>query len=191
MIPRRSLAVIAIAAICFVALSAFKAYNSPLGQLILFLLTVPYLASIAASVVEPFRGWRAYGLRSLIPLAACAAAWYGSMPVGGMLQSHLFSNNLPRFQAIADGIKPEALPADGKSELIPISADDANHVHRVFAYRSIAGVIVVEFLTEHGFPAKHSGYVFSSSGSLPTDAKFHYRWPYADEVRPRWFRVSN
>ncbi len=191
MIPRRSLVVVIVAAVCFVALSAFKAHQSPLGQGILFLLTPVYVGCIVFSIIELFRGWRAYEFRTAIPFAACALAWYGSYPVGAFLQSRLFIHNLPRFQAIVDGIQPESLPTDGKTKAIDIGKTDQTQIQHVFAHRAADGSVVIEIATENGFPMKHSGYVYSSSGNFPGDPQFHYRWPYADEVRPKWFRVSN
>jgi hypothetical protein len=191
MIPKRSLFVVMMAAIYFVALSTFKAHQSPWGQAILFFLTPAYAVCFAMSVIEPLRGWRAYKLHAFIPIVACALAWYGSNPVGSFLQSWLFIQNLPHFQAIVDGVQPETLPADGEVKAIPISNVDQSSIQRIFAHQAAGGTVVVEFGTENGFPAKHSGYVYSSSGILPGDPKFRYRWPYAEEVRPKWFRVSN
>jgi len=180
-----------VAAVCFVALSVFKAHQSPLGQVALFLLTPAYLGCLVVSVIEPFRSWRTNKFLAFVPFAACILAWYGSFPVGSFLQSRLFIYNLPRFQAIVDGIQSESLPTNGTTKAIPISTADQNQVQHVFAHMAADGSLVVEIDTENGFPVKHSGYVYSSSGIFPGDPKFHYRWPYVDEIQPKWFRVSN
>ena len=191
MIPKRSLVVVIAATVCFVALSTFKAHRSLSGQAILFLLTPVYASCLVVSVIELFRGWRTYKLHAFIPLIACALAWYGSYPVGSLLRSWLFIHDLPRFQSIVDGVHQESLPVDGEIKVIPISKADQSRIQRVFAHQAAGGTLIVEFGTENGFPVKHSGYVYSSSGILPSDPQFHYRWPYTDEVQPKWFRVSD
>jgi hypothetical protein len=190
-IPKRSVVVILTAALCFVALSCFKAHQSPLGQGILLLLTPPFLICLVVGVTEPLRNWRIYRFRMLLPLAACVAAWYGAYPVGAFLQSRLFAINLPRFQAIVDSIQRESLPTDGTSQMVPVASADRRQVQHIFAQIAADGALIVEIDTENGFPTEHSGYVFSSSGVFPNDRRFRYRWPYAEEVRPHWFRVMN
>jgi hypothetical protein len=175
-IPLRSVIVILIATACFVALSLFKAHQSPLGQLITSLAIAPYGICIIVGATEPFRAWRTDGFRSFIPLAACIAAWYGSFPAGAYLRSRLFEHNLPRFEAIIADINKSPPPADGTPISVPIADSDKWKIIHLRAER-MNGALIVEFGTEHGFPVMHSGWVYSSSGVLPTDAQFHYRWP--------------
>ncbi|MDR3416331.1 MAG: hypothetical protein P4L83_09105 [Nevskia sp.] len=189
--PLRSKIVVATAAANFVVLSVFTAYKSPLLQAISLLLFLSYLCACTLSMIEPIRGWRVYRFRTFIPLAACLAAWYGSFWAGPLLLNWLFAHNLPRFQAIVDGIRPESLPSNGDLQAFPIDQADKSRVQHIFARKAADGALVVEIDTENGFPVKHAGYVFSSSGVFPSDRRFQYRWPYVDELRPKWFRVCN
>jgi hypothetical protein len=191
MIPRRSLLILALVPICFAGDMAFIAHQSPLTQGVSALLLLVYVSCVALSLAEPFRGWRSYRLRSLIPLAACAFAWFGREPAGSYLQAREFAEDLPRFQAIIGGIQAETLPPNGESRSVPISAADRGRILVVFAHRDPEAGLIVEFGTGHGFPVQHSGYIYAASGHLPGDKHFHYRWPYVDEVQPQWFRVSN
>jgi hypothetical protein len=71
----------------------------------------------------------------------------------------------------------------------PAAEHTARLAYAVFAQRKPNGSLFVEFLTEGGFPGKHSGYLYSSSDHLD-DSFIKSRWPIIWHLREHWFYVS-
>lgn len=181
----------AIATSWFVIASVFIAHKSGWLQLAAMLVSLPYMACFFYSVFEMFRGWRSHKTRALIPLAACVGAWFGAFTVGAFAQRQLFLLNLPKYQAIVSSVDVESLPLGEKAESLALNSEAQKLVYVANAERTQDGALLVELLTEGGFPVKHSGYVFSSSGNLPAESIIRKRWPHIREVQPKWFRVAD
>jgi hypothetical protein len=191
MIAKSHKAILLAAALWFLVASTFIAHMSGLLQLATMLASFPYIAAVIYSVVEAVRGWRTYKARALIPVSACVLAWFGSGAVGKFVQDQLFMHNLPRYQAIVSSVNVASLPVAAKAEPIELSSENQKLVYFALAERTQDGALLVELLTEGGFPVKHCGYVFSSSGALPSDAFIGKRWPYVRKVQSKWFRVAD
>jgi len=155
------------------------------------LMTIAYFICLPVSLYEVFRRWRVDRLRACFPLVTCVVAWYVAGYLEDFLQAQFFNSNLPRFQAIVSSIQLDSLPPGGELKAMAVSEADKRQIQHVFVRRGANDSIVVEIDTGNGFPVKHSGYVFSSSGAFPSDERFRYRWPYVEEIRQGWFRVSN
>jgi hypothetical protein len=78
-----------------------------------------------------------------------------------------------------------------KFDRIPQAETEARLVYRVFAEKDTNGVLMVEFDTESGFPVKHSGYLYSSSGTIEPGSQMDSRWTFRQEVKSRWFYISD
>jgi hypothetical protein len=80
--------------------------------------------------------------------------------------------------------------AVGSDRLLQAESE-ARLVYRVYAEKATNGILMVEFDTEAGFPVKHSGYLYSSSGQIESGSRMDSRWPIREEVRSGWFYVSD
>jgi hypothetical protein len=74
---------------------------------------------------------------------------------------------------------------------IPQAILKARMAYAVFAQKETNGVLTVEFLTETGFPVKHSGYLYCSSGTIAPGSAEDRHWPIIHEERPKWFSISD
>ena len=106
-----------------------------------------------------------------------------------VIRQVIFQRSLPRYESIIHQIESGAIPVSG--ELRHISQVEGNWAYAVLAQRGTNGVLTVEFLTGGGFPVKHCGYLYSSSGVIESGSLADARWPKKHEVRPSWFRISD
>jgi hypothetical protein len=74
---------------------------------------------------------------------------------------------------------------------VPLVGAERDLGYGVLAERDPNGVLTVELLTGGGFPVKHSGYLYTSSGSVRPGSFFDERWPFKTEMKAKWFRISD
>jgi len=83
------------------------------------------------------------------------------------------------------------IPVSTNLSPVPQAVPLAHLTYAVFAQKDTSGDLTVEFLTEGGFPVKHSGYLYISSGVVKPDSMEDEHWPFRHEERPRWFYISD
>jgi hypothetical protein len=165
----------------------FYAYKPGSLQLASMLVSLAFLFAFPFNIRAAFVDWRAYRWIALVPLLACILAVPAASGLGGAIGACLFSKNLPRYSAI---VARQDVQAVGEKKIfIPLSDAEKELTYAVFAQRTPAGTLIVEIATEGGFPVKHAGYLFSSSGEIPKTPELSYRWPYQERLNPHWFRV--
>jgi hypothetical protein len=168
---------------------AFSGWQSLVTQLLSFLLSIGLLVFCAVSFVRIFTRWKRESWRSAIPFLVCVVAVFAAEVGGNSLRSFLFMRALPRYESVIREIETGTFPVKN-GETVAIPRKEETGAYAIFAYRT-NGVLAVEFLTGGGFPVKHSGYLYSSSGVVERGSIAQRRWPRRTKVRPLWFRISD
>ena len=179
------------AAFAFVAITAFAVHRTPLSQLISLPILLGFLLLVCVSFARVFTRWRARRWRALIPLGACAAAIIAIMVVGRLVSRTLFAWALPSYEHVIGDIQSGRIAVSDKFIRIPEAESSARLTYAVFAQRQPNGSLFVEFLTERGFPVKHSGYLYASSDHIDDAAFIRSRWPITSHMREHWFYISD
>ena len=183
--------VIVIAVIWCVGSVAFFTRRTPLLQLLSVPLFLCFVSGIVASFVCIVSEWRQRRWRSMIPLSACVVAFFLSGMLVRTARHFVFVWALPSYEAVVHQMESGSILVSTKFDNIPRAESEARLVYRVFAQRDTNGVLMVEFDTESGFPVKHSGYLYSSSGVIQPGSRMDSRWPIRQELRSRWFYISD
>ena len=133
-------------------------------------------------------------LRAFIPALICFIGLLASVFIGSRLGDAIkdwrFQKNLPRYNAVIRLIEKGELKPDPQSPLIKLPVEYADLAWAVAA-KTNDNRVVVEFMTESGFPVKHSGYLFVSSGDIASDTNLFRRWPYRSQISANWFQISD
>lgn len=171
----------------FLTLVAFVARPTPKKQLCSMLLTLIFLSLCLSNVIHVFRYWRKKQGASLIPLGLCALFMFLAPRTGFAIKRFLFQRSLPHYEAVIRQMKEGSIPvSDQYNRIYQVENDLAC---AIFAQRETNGVLSVFFMTGSGFPFKHSGYLYCSSGNLQ-NSDLAARWPGSQEIRPFWFEIS-
>jgi hypothetical protein len=142
----------------------------------------------ATSFILIFTRWRQERWRTLIPVASCALAVIVAPVVGRLIGQLMFHRSLPHYEAIIRQIESGNIPVTAELRRIPQA--EGSLAYAVLAQRT-NDVLSVEFLTGAGFPVKHSGYLYCSSGTVEKGSFIDSRWPKRREVRRFWYRISD
>jgi hypothetical protein len=134
--------------------------------------------------------------RAFVPALICIIGlltnFYIGVHVGGAIKSWRFHKNLPRYTEVIDLIeKGEIKNSSTNSYTIELPPQFSDLAQRTWLRTNSEGVIFVEFLTELGFPVKHSGYLYISAGKIESDPDTLQRWPYYSEINSNWFCISD
>lgn len=179
-------------AVCLVWLaldSGFALHQSPATQLLGMASSLVALGVGLIALVRMVTGWPRDGWRVLVPPVICATAVIASMVTGPALQRAAFHRSLPAFEAVIRQMESGPIPVT--TELRRIPQAESSLVPAVLARRTTNGVLIVEFLTGFGFPAKHSGYLYCSSTNRDLRSDPDHRWARFRQWEPHWFRISD
>jgi hypothetical protein len=183
--------IIAIVLVWVCVASAFAAYTSPQLQLVFAVATLTFLGAILASVFALVRDWRLLGWWAALPLVICLLAMPASRFLGSGIHAVLFNSHVPQYRKLVDRIDKEELLDRTGSTIVVLKPEEKQLAYFVLAERRSDKELLVELATERGFPVKHRGYVFSSTGAFVTDSEIGRRWPYVRRIGDQWFRVSD
>jgi hypothetical protein len=189
--PRVDKISIWLAALSFVVITGFAAHRTPLTQLISMPIMLLFFVLVCASFGRIFTRWRARRWLALVPFAACVAAILAMMIVGRLLHHALFAWALPSYERIVHDIESGQIAVSQPGRSIPEAVGRARLTYAVIASRAPNGSLSVEFLTESGFPVKHSGYLYSASDRIDDDPFIQSRWPICSRMREHWFYISD
>lgn len=167
---------------------AFAARPSGLKQLLLLPLTLAFFVLGIISLFRALDRWPKERWRAVIPAIACVLAFVLALTFRGVMRTVLFDRSLPGYQHVIRQIESGSIPVSSKLQQLPQA--ESPWAYGVLAQRT-NGVLYVEFLTGGGFPVKHSGYLYSSSGAIEEGSVVDSRWPKRRKVRPLWFAVSD
>lgn len=178
-----------VAGLWFAVFIAFAARPSPVTQLLSMLLDLGLLVFGFISFIRLFTHWRRERWRVVIPFATCVLAVALAPEVGATIRRVAFQHSLPHYESIIRQMESGTIPVT--QELRRIEQAEGGSAYSVLAQRSTNGVLTVEFLTGGGFPVKHSGYLYCSSGFIEPGSAADSRWRKKREVRPLWYRISD
>jgi hypothetical protein len=151
-----------------------------------------FLAALVFSLVCIVTEWRQRRWRSLIPLALWVIALFASGVLIRGVDRLLFLWSFPSYQRIVQEIEEGKVPVYPEVDNSLLEPENkARFAYLVFAEKDTEGILTVEFITESGFPAKHSGYLYVSSGNIEPGSRMDSRWPIREKVKDNWFWVSN
>ena len=168
---------------------AITAHRTDLGVLLGLLLSLIWFSVSIFSAVLVFIDWRERRWRALLPLAACVFTMVIFGPLARLITPVVFAWSLPSYEAIVRQVESGAIPVSTEFSEIPQAQRQARLAQSVDAQKDADGVVRVIFWTESGFPALHSGYLYSSSGE--PGAGMGAGWSIRETVRSNWFSISN
>jgi hypothetical protein len=150
-----------------------------------------FLLALMLSLLFAWTKRKQLRLLALAPLLLCLGSCVATTAVGRGARRAQFERDFPRYVALVERIQADNMLASGKVVSVPLSEADRELVYSLLAERNTNGVLSIELLTGGGFPVKHSGYLYTSSGAIQPGSFFDSRWPFKTEVKPKWFRISD
>jgi hypothetical protein len=175
---------------CVGSLALFTRRTSLL-QLLSLPLALLFFSAVVASVVRVFTNWRQRRWHSLVSIGMCVSALLLSFVLVRAASHLVFVWALPSYEAVIGQMQSGTISVPTGFTGIAAGPAKARFVYAIFAEKGTNGVLMVEFDTESGFPVKHSGYLYSSSGKIEPGSRMNSRWPIRRELRSNWFYVSN
>ena len=183
--------VIIVAVIWLICATVFFSHRTLISQLLTLPVFPCFLVAGVISIVCIFREWRQRRWLSLVPFASCVLAFEISGAVSHRIRHAIFIESLPSYEAVVRQMESGSIPVSTNLSPVPQAVPLAHLAYAVLAQKDTSGDLTVEFLTEGGFPVKHSGYLYISSGVVKQDSMEDERWPFRHEERPRWFYISD
>jgi hypothetical protein len=178
-----------IAILWFIARAVFAARPSVEAQTVLMILTFGFFFVGIISFVRALTQWRKGRFRAVAPLAGCILIVAVAPMAASAVRRSVFHQSLARYESVIRRIESGEIQLT--NQLRNISPSESGLSHSVLAQREANGVFTVEFLSGSGFPVKHSGVLYCSSGFIEPGSVTASRWPKKVEMKPRWFRVSD
>jgi hypothetical protein len=178
----------------FVATIFFCEHRTPNRQLLsmaisgflLILLLVSFVAGLGLCFREKFRAF--------VPAAICViglpASFFVARYLGNSIENWRFKTNLPRYVEVVQLVEKGEIKTSSSLSRIELPSQDADLAQITLAKTNSEGA-VIEFVTGLGFPVKHSGYLYISSGKIENDADSIRQWPYRSQINTNWFSVED
>lgn len=183
--------VIIVAVIWLIGATAFFSHRTLISQLLTLPIFPCFLVAVIISIVCIFREWRQRRWLSLLPFASCVLAVVISDAVSHRIRHAIFIQSLPSYEAVVQQMESGSILVPAKLNPVPQAVPLAHLAYAVLAEKGTNGALTVEFFTEGGFPVKHSGYLYISSGVIEPGSTEDKRWPIRHEERSRWFYISD
>jgi hypothetical protein len=153
------------------------------------------LVAIVLSFVWIFMDWSRVRWRSALPFLICVLSLIGSFELALRIREQIFEWSLPSYEAIVQQMQSGKIlvPTNKlpRSVSIPDTLPQPRLAQSIGACRDTNGVLMVEIMTEGGFPVSHSGYLFSSSGWIAPGSEADGFYRARRQVRPQWFYVTH
>jgi hypothetical protein len=184
--------VIAASVIWFIIFTVYAIHRrSIVLQLLGLPVSLGFFAAFITGFVCVFTEWRQRRWFSMLPLTVCVLSIVISGKVVRMIREVIFTQSLPSCEAVVHQMESGSISVSPTLSRIPQAESEASLAYAVLAQRDTNGVLTVEFLTEAGFPVKHSGYLYTSSGTIASGSLEDSRWPIKHKERPQWFYISD
>ena len=178
----------------FVLGTAYYSHRWLLLQFVLMPVALGMVAAIVRSFVLVFLDWRHVGWRSMLPFLICVLSIISSFELALRIREKIFEWSLPSYEAVVQQMQSGKIlvPTNSLPRSIPLpdTLPQPRLSHSVTACRDTNGVLMVVITTEGGFPVSHSGYLFSSSGSISPGSAPDEFYRGRRQVRPQWFYVT-
>jgi hypothetical protein len=101
------------------------------------------------------------------------------------------TRKLPFFQKVISGLHAPETALSGSSIKVPVPEEGRDMAYSIVAERTTGGHLAVLFLTGSGFPVKHRGYLFLSSGRIDDFPKMVSGWPKRTQLRDNWLYIGD
>ena len=184
----RSGTYVVIASLIWLMIDEAIAAHRTMGlQFLGMFMSLCFLGVILFSFVRMFTEWRQRSWRAAVPFATCAITVVLFIPLGRLVSRAVFAWALPSYEAIVQQVESGGILVTNEFVEIP-QTEKARLVYEVRGKRDANKVVKIMFFTEEGFPALHSGYLYSSSGEAGSEIES--RW-VASKLRDHWFFISN
>ena len=108
------------------------------------------------------------------------------------IQDWRFEKNLPRYIQVIHLIENGEIKYNSHdSDTVELPPQYADLARRTWRETNSEGAFIVGFITELGFPVKHSGFMYVSNGEIEGDAETLRRWRYYSRINTNWFHISD
>ena len=161
-----------------------------LDMLMFLILMLLLLVSFVGGICVVHRDKINAFIPTLICLIGLPASLFIASYLGVSIRDWQFQKNLPRYIQVVHKIEKNELRATPSSSRIQLPDEFADLSLATFAKTNNNGLII-EFIIGVGFPVKHSGYLFVSTGKIENDPDTLERWPYRSRINTNWFRISD
>ena len=181
-----------VASVCliwFLAVAAFDWWQSNLIKILTMPLSAAYLYSWIASIVCVFACWRRWHIRALVPLAICIATAIVSRTVSHPLMEAGFARILPRYATLVQQMETGQIVVSNTPTRVVLSGKEAELAYAVWADKATNGILTVTFFVGGGFPVKHWGYLYRSSGENPPQAWWIESDWMGRRLNDKWFYI--
>lgn len=180
---------------CCLAVGRFSAKPSGDVQL---LSMFGVLALVVVGLIGVFIGVRKFATKrfqAFVPATICAvglaSALIAAPVLGGAIRSRRFEANLPRYTEIVRKVEAGELRATDRLERIDLPPGYSDLAVTMLGKTNTTGDIVLEFIIGGGFPVKHSGYLYVSSGKPESDPVLLRRWPHRRKLSDNWSAIAD
>ena len=102
-----------------------------------------------------------------------------------------FTSKLSYFQKIISDLQTSGAAPPASFIKVPVPDGDRDMAYSILAERLGDGRLAVEFLTGGGFPVKHRGFLYLSSGSFGDFPQMASRWPKRTPLRDHWLYIGD
>ncbi|HEY1788382.1 MAG TPA: hypothetical protein VGJ73_09520 [Verrucomicrobiae bacterium] len=165
--------------------------RSGVMQLFSMAITLLFFTALVISIVCIFSEWRQRRWLSFLPFAVCVLTIVISSVIVRAIREAIFVRSLPGYEAVVKKMESGTILVSTNLSTVPQAVPLAPLAYAVLAQKDATGALTVEFLTEGGFPLKHSGYLYVSSGVIPPGSLEDSRWPIRKQERGKWFFISD
>jgi len=155
------------------------------GVLLLFLIS--FVAGLCFCSRDKFRAF--------IPVAICLVgfpvSWFVAGRLGVAFKDRRFEKNLPRYTEVVRLVEMGKIKkASSESDTILLPSQYSDLAIQAWAITNSEGSVIVGFVTGGGFPVKHSGLLYVSTGSIENSGML-LRWPRYRRLNENWFVIGN
>lgn len=173
------------------ATTAFAAHPTSELQFASMALVPFLLGAILVSVGLVFTRWKRRGMRALLPLLTCGLAAVAPFEVARPIHAAIRAWAFPSYERLVDRIRSGDIPVSGELRRVDGAESQARLAYAVFASRDSNEVLTVEILTGGGFPVRHWGYLYCSSGVIAPGSTSAERWRRRKGLGRGWFEISD
>jgi hypothetical protein len=181
-------------ALNFIAMTLFCSQQTTDRQLFSMATVAGVLFVLLISFVLGLRFCSRDKFRAFIPLAICVIglpiSWFVAGRLGEAIQDWRFKKNLPRYTEVVRLIEKGEIKVPSGSDMLQLPSQYSDLALRTFASTNSEGVVIVGFITGLGFPVKHSGLLYLSTGNIENSGML-LRWPRYRRLNENWFVIED
>lgn len=186
---------LAISLLLFIFSLFFAAKPHPVSQLLVVAAFTGLVLLLLISVVVGLCLLSREKLRALVPATICFAGLLMSLTIaiwlGGAIRSRIFRRNLPRYNEVVRLVENREIRSGSSLSKIELPTQYSDLAKLTLGKTNAEGGATIEFFIGGGFPIKHSGYLYNSSGKMESDPESLRRWPHHSRISDNWFRIAD